>query len=101
MSCQNSLWIMGSRIYGVGRTQIPLSSLATIDSLAQVPRDRVYTDIKIASNTMINCMMVSFADHYNAISIDGLPSKTKIGKDLWYFSDSLLWKPELSSTTKN
>ena len=27
--------------------------------------------------------MVSFPDHYNAISIDRLPSKTKIGKDLW------------------
>ena len=25
--------------------------------------------------------MVSFTDHYNAISIDKLPSKTKIGKD--------------------
>ena len=37
MPCQNSLWIMGSRIYGEGRTQIPLRSLATIDSLAQVP----------------------------------------------------------------
>ena len=27
--------------------------------------------------------MVSFTNHYNAISIDRLPSKTKIGKDLW------------------
>ena len=27
--------------------------------------------------------MVSFTDNYNAISIDTLPSKTKIGKDLW------------------
>ena len=27
--------------------------------------------------------MVSFTDHYNAISIDRLPSKTKIGKDSW------------------
>ena len=39
---------------------------------------RVYTDIKIASNTKINHIMVSFTDHYNAISIDRLPSKTKI-----------------------
>ena len=27
--------------------------------------------------------MVSFSDHYNAISIDRLPSKTKIGKRSW------------------
>ena len=43
----------------------------------------VYTGIKIANNTMINRIMVSFTDHYNAISIDRLPSKTKIGKDSW------------------
>ena len=30
-------WIMGSRIYGEGRTQIPLSSLTVIDSLVQDP----------------------------------------------------------------
>ena len=35
MHCQNSLWIMDWRIYGEGRTQIPLSSPATIDLLAQ------------------------------------------------------------------
>ena len=35
MPCQNSLWIMDWRIYGEGRTQIPLSSSATIDPLAQ------------------------------------------------------------------
>ena len=27
--------------------------------------------------------MVSFTDHYNAISIEKLPSKTKIGKGSW------------------
>ena len=32
---------------------------------------------------MINHIMVSFTDHYNAISIDRLPSKTKIGKKSW------------------
>ena len=41
----------------------------------------IYTDLKIANNTKIIHRMVSFADHYNAISIDRLPSKTKIGKD--------------------
>ena len=44
--------------------------------------------------------MVSFTDHYNAIFIDRLSSKTKIGKDSWYFSDSLLCKPEVSSAIK-
>ena len=45
--------------------------------------------------------MISFTDHYNAIFIDRFPSKTKIGKDLWYFNNSLLCKPEFSLTTKN
>ena len=33
--------------------------------------------------------MVSFADHYNATSIDRLHSKTKFGKDPCYFNNSL------------
>ena len=36
MPCQNSSWIMGSRIYGEGRTQIPLNSPTIIDTLAKV-----------------------------------------------------------------
>ena len=80
MLCLNSSWIMGLRIYGEGRTQIPLSSPATIGPLQGSRIDRVYTDIKIANNTKINHIMVSFTNHYNAISIDRLPSKTKIGK---------------------
>ena len=43
--------------------------------------------------------MVSFTDHYTAIFIDRFPSKTKIGKDSWYFNNSPLRKPELSLTT--
>ena len=43
----------------------------------------IYTDMKIANNTKIIHIMVSFTDHYNAISIDRLSSKTKIGKDSW------------------
>ena len=35
MPCQKSSWIMDWRIYREGRTQIPLSSHATIDLLAQ------------------------------------------------------------------
>ena len=77
MPCQNSLWIMGLRIYGEGRIQIPLSSPASIDPLAQ---GRVYTDVKIANNTKINHIMVCFTDHYNAISIDRLHQKLKLEK---------------------
>ena len=63
--------------------------------------DRVYTDIKIANNTKINHIMVSFTDYYNAISIGRLPSKTKIGDDSWYLNNSVLCKPRFSSATKS
>ena len=46
MSCVKSLWIMGLRIYEEGRTQIPLSSSATIGPLPRISIDRVYTSIK-------------------------------------------------------
>ena len=36
MPCLNSSWIMGLRIYGEGRTQIPLSSPATIGHLPKI-----------------------------------------------------------------
>ena len=61
--------------------------------------DRAYFDIKMASNTKINHIIVSFTDRYNAIFINTFPSKTKIGKDSWYFNDSPLCKPEFSLTT--
>ena len=60
---------------------------------------RIYAHIKIASNTKINHIMVSFTNHYNAIFIDRFPSETKTKKDSWYFNNSLLCKPEFSSTT--
>ena len=63
--------------------------------------DRFYTDIKIVSNTKINLILVSFTDPYNVILIDRFSSKTKIGKDSWYFNNTFLCKPELSSTSKN
>ena len=63
--------------------------------------DRVYTDIKIVNKTKINYILVSFTDHYNAISLESLPSKTKIGKDYWYFNNSFLCKREISSASKN
>ena len=40
------------------------------------PIDRVYTDIKMTSNTKINHIMISFSNHYNAIFLDRFPSKT-------------------------
>ena len=36
MPCQNSSWITSLRIYGEGRTQIPLSSPATIGPLPRI-----------------------------------------------------------------
>ena len=44
-------------------------------------KGRVYCDIKITNNNKTNHIMVSFTDHYNAISLDKLPSKTKIERD--------------------
>ena len=44
--------------------------------------------------------MVSFTDHYNAISNDRLPSKSKIENDSWYFNNFLLCKPEFPSAAK-
>ena len=62
--------------------------------------DRVYTDIKTASNTKINHIMVFFTKNYHDVFIDRFPSKTGIGKASWYFHYSLLCKPEFSLTTK-
>ena len=47
-------------------------------------------------------MMVSFTDHYNAISIDRLSWKTKIGKDPWkrLMKVVLLCKTKFSSARK-
>ena len=56
--------------------------------------------MKIDKNKKINHIIVSFTNHHNAISIDRVPSKTKIGKYSRYFSNSLLCKFEASSATK-
>ena len=45
--------------------------------------------------------MISLSDHYNALHIDRLSSKIKIGKDLWHFNSSLLKKKDFCSTTIN
>ena len=42
---------------------------------------RVYTDIKFANNTKISKITSSFSDDYNAILLERVLSKTKIGKD--------------------
>ena len=46
--------------------------------------------------------MVSFTDHYNAISIDRHSSKTKVGKYSWkrFMKIIILCKSEFSSATK-
>ena len=63
--------------------------------------DRVYTDKKIANNNKIIHKMISFSDHYNAPLVDRIPSKTKIGKDLWLFNNSLLEKHRFCLSIKN
>ena len=48
-------------------------------------------------------MIVSFIDHYNAISVDRFPTKTKIGKKFLINDSLLLCKqvtPEFSSAAK-
>ena len=64
-------------------------------------KGRVYTDLNIANITEINRILVSFTDHYNAISLDRLSSETKFGKPYWQFNNSLLCKLEFSATAKN
>ena len=79
MSWKSSSWIMGLRIYREGSTQIFLSSPAMIGPLVRIQdRQGLYW--------YKNCfkhIIVSFTDHYNAISIDRPPSKTKIGNGSW------------------
>ena len=74
MPCEKSSWIMGLRIYREGRTQNPRVHLLRYVLCQGSRRDRVYTNIdthiKIAKNTKINHIMVSFTDHYNAISVN-------------------------------
>ena len=70
-------------------------------SCARSRIDRVYTDIKIANNIKVNHEMKSFSDHHNALFIDRLSSKTKIGKDLWHFNSSIFKNNDFCSITKN
>ena len=54
ISCQNSSWIMGSRIYGEGRTKIPQSLPATIILWHKFQDRQGLYLYKNASNTKIN-----------------------------------------------
>ena len=78
MPCQYSSWIMGLRIYGEGKTQILLNSPATIVPWQGSKIVSVYTDITVTDSTKIKHIMVSFTDHYNAISVERLPSESKM-----------------------
>ena len=97
--------IMDNRLEDLYRLENPDSSefnrynrFGIIDLRSRI--DRVYIHKKIARNTKINHVMVSFTDHYNVIFIDRFSSKTKIGKDSWYFNNSYLCKPEFTLTTE-
>ena len=72
----------------------------TKGSLPRILDRQVLYWYKIANNTKIDYLMVSFTNRYNAISIDRLPWKTKIGKHSWYFNNSFVCKSEVSSATK-
>ena len=42
--------------------------------------------------------MISFSDHYNALLIERLSSKTKTGKDLWLLNNTLLQNKDFCSS---
>ena len=44
---------------------------------------------------------ISFSDHYNALLIERLSSKTKTGQDLWLFNNTLLQNKDFSSSISN
>ena len=70
MLSQDSTWIVGSRIYGEGRTQISLKSHYHYDRSpgARSRIDRVYTDVKIVKkkqdelhNDILSCSLYCFS----------------------------------------
>ena len=77
-----SKFIVNSGLEDLWRRENPNFSDFTcydISSCTNSGIDRVYTDIKIAPNSKINHIMVSFTDHYNANSSD-FPQKLKLEK---------------------
>ena len=78
-NCALSKIIVDNRLEGLWRRENPDSPEFTHYNRSSSTRstiDRVYTDIKMASNAKVNHIIVSFTDHYNAIFIDRFPSKT-------------------------
>ena len=93
--------IMDNELDGLWRRENrdPSESFCYDRSSGTKPRiDRVYIDVKIASSTKIYHIMVCCTDNYNANFIDRFPLKSEIGKDSWYFNNSILCKPEFSTT---
>ena len=76
--------IVNNGLEDIWRRENPDSPQFTLHDRSSGTRSRigrVYTDMKMASNTKVNHIVVSFNDHYNAVFIDRFSSKTKIGKD--------------------
>ena len=86
--------IVDNGLEGLWRREKPDSSEFTRCDRSSGTRsriDRIYTDIKIASNAKINHVMVSFTNHYNSTSIDRLKLEKIRGTliTLFYGSPSL------------
>ena len=101
LPCLNSSWIMGWRIFREGRTQKSLSSPATIGPLTQDPGLTWFILIKNCKQHQNNSQNDILFWWLQCLFIDRFSSKTKIGKDLWHFNNSLLGKNDFCSTTKN
>ena len=99
MPCRNLLSVIDLRIYGEERTQNFTRYNGSSSLRCRI--DRVYHHVNIANNTKINHIIISLTDRCTDISIDKLPLKTKTGKNSWYFSNSLLCKPDFFSATND
>ena len=103
-NCALSKIVMDNGLEDFWRRENPETSEFTCCDRSSGTRsriNRVYTDKKIANNTKITHKMISFSDHYNALIINRFSSKTKTGKDLWHFNNSLLEKTAFCSNTQN
>ena len=100
--CQKLSWIMDSRIYRERRTNISLGSPTTIELLfgTRSRIERVYTDIKIASDTKINHIIVSFTDQIMLFLVTDCLQKLNLEKVKCTLIILFRCKPGFSSTTK-
>ena len=80
--CQNPLWIMDSRIYGEGRTQIPQFTCYDRSFGRRSTIDKVYADIKIANNIKINHIIISLLIFVMLFLLTDSPQKLKLEKIL-------------------